>query len=224
MNNSINFTGTFRIMSPNEQTKNDLRVILQKKSPKNTFHNYHNTKDSIYILNNNADKSVAKYVLDKKLDFVYYPNIEPQDLQGMINQKKVRELFASRKKTQGKVETLAKLRQLFPSTQNINKTYNYNAAIYRTFAALDMDPNEYNILKVRGVSLVKSKQNGKVIARIAPLSKFGITYAHIEPPITDLPPRRYAIDQNCNIVHEYKSLSGAKQFKENFAKAVEFNK
>jgi len=213
MNNNINFTGTFLIKRPTKTMRKEITELAGKRKMLFDF----KPNNMLCVVRDSKDENIAKYILDRKLYFNYFPELNTASGFDIAHPDKAKAII----KEHTPVKKAKDLEKLFPKPVKKETKFSFIERSLRTFQFNEMN---YALRSDKGIIHVFDKDTNKLIARISPPGKFGINYVHIEPKTIDDSPLRYALDKDGKIIFQYTSLSGAKQFSKNFAAALRHSK
>ena len=115
------------------------------------------------------------------------------------------------------ITTLTQLKKAISGRKNDGKTLlASDKDIEKIFETLELELDKVKTtVSPNGCKIVKDLETGEKIW-ISPASKNNIHYVLIEPKSLEQNVERYAISKDGQILAEYKSINGIKQFKENF--------
>lgn len=218
INNYQSFKGAFLIKAIPDKIKPQLTELFPKH--RQIFDNFQNNGDVFLVVKNSKDLLAANFIKENKFQFKYYPELntksgfdseKPQAVSDIINSTKPK--------------VITSIKEMFEFLKPINKSLKtvQSDNISQILTSVGLDAEDVKIKGFKGYKLVTDKE-GKVVARISPSGKFGMKFVFIEPKNAEASPLRYAVDNNGNIVAQYSSFKGIKQFRDNFNAAVEYNK
>lgn len=226
-NNSPQFKGSFLINYKN--TLPELKAGLEEvigKNHKQMFENFNGKKDNVmYVLKNSKDTKVANYIKENKMKFKFYPEVntkcrfdeqEPEFVIEYIKKNKptyytntdeMMTALANRgvrikKKPEG-VNALA--------VDNILNTLQFSRK-----------EGEINLIRDGIVSFVNNSTGDKII--ISPSTKLGTRFVYSVPSKEYETIKRYAFDEQGNILKTFDRPDGIKTFNEQFQKAIKLKK
>lgn len=221
MNNTIstntNFKGAFRINY--NKTISGTREYLEKNlsSTKGMviYDNFVAPNETLYILRNSKDYDFAKFIEKNNLEFEYFPEISTNlritknELLSNIQTKKFTIIDTVSKMmdfvTNNRMNVRAK-RALVKTHEKILKNIFHNL-------------KDNKAKDSKGIVTLEDKATGEMI-KISPKSKFGISYIYHKPALENEGIKRYAVDDEGNILARFDSPSSIIKFGENFSKAV----
>lgn len=215
INNTYNtsFKGGFRFPNMPQEAKEKLPELIRKR--KQIFDNFEKEGDVFYLVRDSWDKRVMRFIQEHKLKFEYYPQIstksgldteEPEGLTKLLKKLKPKP-----------VTTITQLRKAISTNIQASLVKSPEEEnIKRIFDALRLDFENYkSSTSLNGCIVLTDIESGKRI-HISPASKNGINYVLVEPKSLDLCVERYAIAEDGQILAEYKTPDGIRQFKKNF--------
>lgn len=220
MDNNINFKGAFWLKQPTKTVKRDILPVLGKH--RQIFNNFTQEGDILYITRKGCDKNVAEFITHHRTEFEYYPTLSTKS--GFDDEKPKEALEIISKcgtKPITKRGQLAEYFKLKPFDYAVN-TKRKNNTITQSLKALGLDSKETVVKEKNGYFVIKDAK-GNLLAKISGPGQYGISFAYVEPKNFDESPLRYAI-RNGEIIFQYTSESGRKQFLINYNKAVKANK
>lgn len=184
MDNSINFKGAFWLNQPTKTVRNNILSSLGKnqhnKQSLQIFNNFTSEGDVLYISSKNNDKNIAKILMQHKVKFKYYPNLDTKsgfNIQLYDEARKILDGYKSKI-----ITTTSELENVF----KINKpslgfsTKKRDNTLEKTLKTLNLDANDYKIKKLDGFNEIYTKDD-ELVAIISEPGQYGWRYARLEP-------------------------------------------
>ncbi|MBP3820844.1 hypothetical protein J6G99_04270 [bacterium] len=217
---NINFTGGFLIKKPSTRMWHNIENILPRK--KAVFQQFNEDGDKFFAVKTFYDKQIADFILNKHIDFKFYPDI---NLKTQLDPEKLAEAKKIINSQKNIIEIRKDLRKFFKPLKKIFKPKKYkwkpNDHILQTFKALGLNSSECTYSIKNGITIIKDS-SGKIVAKASPNSHFGTNYVYVLPKNSDGSPKKFAVDFNGNIVHEFKEIN-SKSFRENFLNTIKID-
>ena len=222
-NNLCQFQGSFLIKYKN--TIPELKVGLEEvigKNHKQIFENINGKKDNVmYVLKNSKDVKVANYITQHKMKFKFYPEVNTQCRFDEQERELVIEYIKKNKpichtNTEEMLAALAnrgvRIRKKLegvnaPAIDNILSTLKFNKK-----------DGEANLIKNEIVSFVDNYTKEKIF--ISPSTKLGTRFVYSVPSKEYETIKRYAFDEQGNILKTFDGPNGIKIFNEQFQKTI----
>ena len=189
----INFKGGFLIKKPTRCQWEQIKDVLPKK--KCVFETFNDEGDKFFAIKSCYDEDMAKYILNQKFKFAFYPNINlksrldtyfPEEAHKVIDAQT--DVIINRKE----------LRKFLVSNQAPFSVPKYrwkpNDHIEKTYSALGLNPSECKTKIKDGITYIFDK-NGKNIAKASPNNEKGVNFVYIYPKNHDDPSQRFALSQ-----------------------------
>ena len=210
---STNFKGGFRFPNMPAEAKEKLPEVVKKR--RQIFDNFEKSGDVFYTVRDKSDGKLIKFIQNHNLTFEYYPQISTKSGLDTEEPQKLSKLLKDTRPTP--ITTLTQLKKAISGRKNDGKTLlASDKDIEKIFETLELELDKVKTtVSPSGCKIVKDLETGEKIW-ISPASKNNIHYVLIEPKSLEQNVERYAISKDGQILAEYKSINGIKQFKENF--------
>lgn len=227
MNNSVsnntNFKGAFLVKYP--KTITGIREGLEKNlgnHGKSVFESFGGNENTVlYILRNNKDYDVAKFINKNSISFRYLPEFDTKALYEIGGTLKNVETYL----TENKSKFIQKASELMEfvnanregrrSKQSKPKTMFYETVKEKLKINIQGKVKKNN----RGVYTIEDKEHNGLLS-ISPKSKLGFIYVYVKPSNEYDPIRRYAVNEQGDIVATFQTPAQINKFKEMFKKAA----
>ena len=218
----INFTGGFLIRKPSVRMWHNFEAILPKK--KAVFQKFNEEGDKFVVVKSSYDEGISDFILQKRLDFKYYPELNLKNRLNPHNVEQAHEIIDAQTNV---IDTRKDLKNFFKACKTLIVIPKYkwkqNDHVEQTFKALGLDLSQHKYQIKNGITVIKDK-SGKIIAKASPNNVNGTNFVYILPKNTDLSPRKIAVDYKGEIIYEFKGVDSYKDFSKNFIKAVKIDK
>ena len=193
MDNSINFQGAFWLKKPSNSIQRRIKANLGYDYQ--IIKNLSSNGDILYITEKDADRKVAKVLANNRVkNFKYYPDINTKSgfSVNMPSEEAVKVLSNYK---DGIVSSISKLKNIFKlgsiSYKTIGRKKN---TLEKCMQTLDLNTNDYNIVKQDGFSEIYTKDaDKKLVAIISEPGQYGFRYAKIVPQQKGEEVKMYAV-------------------------------
>ncbi len=219
MDSSINFKGAFLLKQPTKAVKTAIVPNLGKR--KQIIQNVGGKGDILYVLRDKYDKNVADFIIQtKNIKFKYFPGVNTKC--GFDDEKPEEAKYILNKCATKIFNTKKELEEIFFSKQKEIKKPAPMSAKDSVMKALNLSYENCSVKSHNGIIFIRDNKTNQLIAKCSSPDSAGISYAYVEPKISDDPLKRYAI-RNGQIFFTY-SYDSRTKFKKNYSDAVKYNR
>ena len=223
-NDKLNFQGSFLIKYQKHipELKEGLEEVIGKNH-KQIFENFNNKKNQVmYVLKDSKDARVTKYLEKNNLSFKYYPSMNTKCRFDETEPEGVIEYIRKNKPTAYSTidETITAIANRGIKIRK-KQTPTNAPDIENILASLKFDrkEGEINSIKNEIVRFIDNLTQEKIF--ISPRTKLGTRFVYKVPNKEYEAIKRYAFDENGNILKTFDGPNGIKTFNEQFKKATE---
>lgn len=221
MDNNISFHGAIVLKQPKPRIKRMIKPFLG--SHYQTFKNFTQEGDVLYIVRKGRDKDVADFLSHHRTKFEYYTDLstksgfdyeKPEEAREILNNYKSK-IITSVNELKEHFK-LNKLKFVLPFSRKRKAN-----PVESSVKALEFDLGKCRIVKRNGYSDVFKKGSKNLLARVSGPGQYGISFAfkYIDKNTT----LRYAI-RGGEKIFSFTNESGRAQFLKNYNKAVKANR
>ena len=216
----LSFKGTFLI--DYKKTLPNMREEMENTVAKHgriIFDNYAGDNTVLYVMKDSKDYATANFIKRNELKFKYYPEMSTK-LQFENSQPEIVKDYIKTNKPKV-INKMSELMEYINKNRNRNKAIpNSHLGLYKQILKkLDIEIDGIKHKDAKGVTTISNKKDDEFVY-FSPKSKNGVTYVYAKLNKVISPIRRYAVDEQGNILHTYKSVDAIIKFKEKFNEAI----